>query len=53
LGYPQHTIDFRNLIHQILIIALGQAAGDAKQAAAAGFFIFSHLQDGIIKDRRG
>ena len=43
----EEQIDLRQFLQQGLFIPLGQAAGDHQCAAAAGFFIFAHLDDGV------
>ena len=43
----EHRVDLRNLVLQLVAIALRHATGDDKAPARAGPFVLRHLEDGI------
>ena len=43
----QHFVHFRYLLQDLLLVSLGQAAGDNKRLQSACLFVFCHLQDGL------
>ena len=44
---PQQAVDLRDIAHQLLRIALGQAAGHAQHSAFPGLLVSGHLEDGV------
>jgi hypothetical protein len=43
----EQRVDLRNLLPQLVAIALGEAAGDHEAPAPAIFFVLRHLEDGV------
>ena len=43
----EHRVDLRNLLLQLVAIALGQAAGDDQPPARAVLLVLRHLEDGV------